>query len=181
MKYTWIVLAGVLMLGIFGIMQYVGLSNQEVQLASQFKAQQEKNKAEFDNTWKIIQQVAEVSDEYKESFAKIYPAIMAGRYGNARGGSLMSWVTESNPTFDTSLYSKLINAIEEQRTLFTAEQAKLIDIKREHDVLVQTFPGSFFLTGRQLPDMIIVTSAKTDDAFKTGKDDDVKLFKKDSK
>jgi hypothetical protein len=180
MKYALIAVAAFVMFGLLGVIQYVGLSNQEVQLASQFKAQQTKNTAVFDNTWKIISEVAEVSDQYKDAFKEIYPALMQGRYGNQKDGSLMKWVTESNPNFDTSLYSKLVNAIEEQRTLFTAEQEKLIDIKREHDVLVQTFPGSIFLSGRQLPDMVIVTSTKTAEAFKSGKDDDTQLFHKTS-
>jgi len=180
MKATMIVL-GVLLGsvivvgGIIGLM-YVSYSNSEVRLRNQVTAQQKSNEAVFDNTWKIISQQAQIADQYKEAFKKIYPDLMAGRYGNARGGALMSFITESNPTFDVKLYEKVANSVEAQRTVFTNEQRKLIDIKREHDNVRTTFPGSFFVGSRAEVQIVIVTSSKTDAAFKAGKDDDTVLF-----
>ncbi len=175
---AWIIAGILLFVGGMGLMEYISLSNQQIQLVQSIKAQQKANEADFDNTWKTISQVAGVTEEYKNTFAKVYPEIMAGRYGNQRGGALMSWVTESNPTFDTSLYSKLINVIEGQRATFTSSQKRLIDLKREHDALVSTFPGSLFLAGRTAPEIVVVTSEKTDKAFKTHQDNDVQLFGK---
>jgi hypothetical protein len=163
---------------LFGAVMSMNYSNSEISIRKQVDAQQEKLHVVFDTTWKIIQQKAEVADQYKEAFAKIYPEIMAGRYGNSRGGALMSWVTEANPNFDTSLYKDLSNAIEGQRTNFMNEQARLIDMKREHDTLCEMFPGSIFLRKRDDIKIDIVTSAKTEDTFKTGQDNDTEVFKK---
>lgn len=174
-------------LGLFGVLtvlvlvvggMFFSISNQEVGLRNQVKAQQENLKVVFDTTWKIIQQQAEVADEYKDAFAKIYPSLMSGRYGNKRGGALLSFVKESNPEFNIKLYEKLANSIEAQRITFAGEQKKLIDLKREHDTLRQTFPAKFFVGSRPEIPIEIVTSDKTDAAFQTGKENDVKLFGK---
>jgi len=154
---------------------YFSYSNQEVSLRQQIGAQQTAITAVFDNTWKIINQKAQVADKYKKAFAKIYPKLMEGRYGNQRGGALMSWITEQNPTFDTSLYTSLSNAIEGQRTIFTDAQKTLIDLKREHDTLRKTYPAKWFVGSRPEVLIVVVTSTKTEGVFKTGKDDDVQL------
>lgn len=178
MVKLYVSLVAVALFVIFGAVSFMNYSNDEILIRKQVEAQQEKLHVVFDATWKIIQQKADVADAYKDSFAKIYPAIMAGRYGNARGGALMSWVTESNPNFDVSLYKDLSNAIEGQRTNFANEQSRLVDMKREHDTLCEVFPGSLFLKSRDNIKIDIVTSDKTEDSFKTGKDNDVSLFKK---
>ena len=138
-----------LLVGVVGLLSsflvfsgmYASYTNGEVRLRNQLAAQQEANKAVFDNTWKILQQQAGVTNEYKESFKEIYPKLMEGRY--AEGGQMMKWVQEANPQFDTSLYKTLMNSIEAQRTNFTREQRKLIDLKREHDNLLQTIPSNY--------------------------------------
>lgn len=175
------VIAGVAVLLVLVVVIYfamsVSYSNGEIRLRKQVVAQQKSNEAVFDNTWKIIQQQAGIATEYKDAFRQIYPELMQGRYGNARGGALMSWIQEHNPQFDPRLYEKVANSVEVQRTIFTNEQRKLIDLQREHATMLETFPGSWFLAGRQSVEIKIVTSAKTETAFATGKDDDVDLFK----
>lgn len=163
-----------------GVGVSISVSNQEVSLRNQVKAQQENLKVVFDATWKVIQQQAEVADQYKDAFAKIYPALMEGRYGDSKKErkTLLSFITESNPNFDVKLYEKVSTSIEAQRINFANEQKKLLDLKREHDTLRQTFPGSLILSGRPEIELHLVTSTKTDEAFSAGKDDDVKLFKK---
>lgn len=179
MNKVYIGLVAVALFIVFVAVSYMNYSNQEITIRKQVDAQQKNVQVVFDATWKIIQQKAEVSDQYKEAFAKIYPEIMAGRYGNARGGALMSWITEANPNFDVSLYKDLSNAIEGQRTNFANEQKRLLDMKKEHDTLCELFPGSLFLKSRTDIKIEIVTSAKTDESFKTGQDNDVTLFKKE--
>lgn len=176
---AWVVPVAVVLLlvAVFGLM-YASASNREVSVRQKIEAQQKNLEVVFDNTWKVIQQTAEVADQYKEAFAKIYPELMQGRYGNARGGALLSFITESNPTFDTKMYEKVANAIESQRNTFTAAQSALIDYKREHDTLLKTIPSSWFVGSRPEVEIRLVTSARTDAAFSTGKDDDVQVFKK---
>lgn len=156
------------------VMAYFNFSNTEIRLRNKIEASQKVNETVFDTTWKIISQQAQVADKYKESFKDIFVGIMDARYSKG-DGSLMKWITETNPQFDPSLYTKLANSIEVQRTTFQNEQAKLLDLKREHDDLIGTFPGSVFLMNRSRITVQIVTSTKTDKAFSSGKDDDIEL------
>lgn len=169
-------LAAVTVLVVF--LMYLSCSNGEIRLRNQVTAQQKANETSFDTCWKIISQQAQVSEQYKDAFKEIYPALMEGRYGDARGGALMSWITESNPTFDTKLFEKVSNSIEEQRTVFKRDQHKLIDIKREHDNALTTAPSSWFIGGRQPVQIAIITSARTTESFKSGAEEDVAVFQK---
>lgn len=159
-------------------LMYMSYNNTEVSLRNQATAQQKNLENVYDRTWKIISQQAQIADQYKDAFAKIYPDLMAGRYGGEKGGALMKFITESNPNFDTSLYNKVANSVEVQRTEFSHEQTQLLDIQREHNDIRTKVPSSFFVGSRSALEVKLVTSAKTDSAFATGKDDDVELFKK---
>ena len=82
----------------------VSATNGEIELKTQVEAQQKKCETYFDKMWKILKEKAGVTDQYKKAFEDIYPALIAGRYSGQSDGSLMKWVTESNPTFDASMY-----------------------------------------------------------------------------
>lgn len=149
----------------------IGVSNKEKKLYLAGKAAQQNSEVVFDNTWKVIQGQAGVADKYKDSFKEIYIGIMNARYEKG-DGTLMKWIQESNPTFDASLFAKVMNTIEGSREAFTMEQKKLIDIDREHKLYRATFPNSLIVGGRPDLDIKLVTSAKTKAAFSSGEDND---------
>lgn len=177
MKFTsvFVGLLIVVILVVIVVSMGVSYSNAEIRLRNQISAQQNNMKVVFDNTWKVIKQEAKVTDKYKDAFAEIYPKLMDERYGNEGQGQLFSFIHESNPNFDASLYKKLMKTIEVQRTKFTYEQTKLIDFGREHENLLKTFPSSVFVGNREPIKLNIVTSTKTEEIFKDGIDDDVTL------
>jgi hypothetical protein len=160
-------------LGFFGM--YVTYHNKDAELRNLIETKQRDNTNVFDATWKIIKQQANVAEEYKDSFKEIYPELIAGRYSND-GGTMMKWIQEHNPEFDSSLYKQLMVSIESQRLLFMENQTRLLDFKREHDNLRTRIPSSFFVSNIPI-EVMIVTSSQTDQVFQTGKDDDVSLFK----
>jgi hypothetical protein len=133
----------------------------------------------YDKVWKILQQSAGVLDKYSADFKDIYTNIMSGRYASdGKNTPMMKWIQESNPNFSSEMYKSLMDKIEAQRSEFAMVQKRLIDIKREDDNLIQQFPGSLFLSGRKPIEINIVTSTKTENTFKTGKEDDIDLFGK---
>ena len=174
------------LLAIFGIslvsiglivgMMYVSASNKEIGLSTQIEAQQKVCEAFYDKLWKIISQKAQVAEQYKESFGKIYSDLISGRYAKDGGGSLMKWIQESNPTFDVSLYKDLSASIEAERSGFFMEQKKLIDLDREHKVLRKTWPNSMFIGSRPDAKFTIITSDQTEAVYKTGKENNVDVF-----
>lgn len=157
---------------------WVSANNNEISLRNQIEAQKQTCQAFYDKLWKVISQKAQVAEQYKTAFKEIYPELIAGRYGDEKGGTLMKWITESNPNFDVSLYKDLSASIEAERAGFFMEQKKLIDLDREHKNLRQKFPSSIFVGSRPDVEYTIITSDKTEEVYKTGKENDVELFKK---
>ena len=155
---------------------YFSYNNNEVRLRTQAEAQRGKVEGVHDKMWKIIQQKAQVSNEYKDAFAEIYPDIIAGRYSGNGDGSLMKWVTEQNPNFDTSLYADLMQSIEVYRSEFSKSQEKMLDIIREHSTLCNTYPGKWFISNKTEIEYTIVSSTKSKMVMDTGIDDDINLF-----
>jgi hypothetical protein len=150
-------------------------------LRNKVVAQEQVRAGYFDKMWKIINQKAQVADQYKDAFREIYPSLIEGRYGNEQGGMLMKWITEHNPQFDVSLYKDLMHSIEAERTGFFLEQKKLTDLAREHQDVRTTFPSKIFVGHRSAIVVTIITSDVTDKVISSGKENDIELFKKDTK
>jgi hypothetical protein len=161
--------------GIFFVMK-VSAENSEVRLRKQVEAQVKANETSFDTCWKIVQSQAGVAEKHKEAFKDIYQGLMAGRHYE-KGGTFMKWITESNPNFDGKLYEKLMNSIEAQRMRFMRDQQKLVDLKREHDTMLEVWPSSMFVGDRDPVEITVVTSSKTEATFETGKEDNIDVFK----
>ncbi len=153
----------------------ISVSNNEVRLRNAAAAQEKANEAVYDNVWKTIAQQANVKDDYKNDFKEVWAEIVKGQSEGARKGALSVFVNRHNPNFDSGLYKKLMTTIEGSRKEFTNNQKKLIDIKREHDNVRTTFPGNLICGSRPELQIKIVTSGRTNDAFDSGRDDDVNL------
>ena len=173
--------AVLLVFGMIGCTYTIGVRNDDAKLRNTIKAKQEDNKNEFDNMWKKIAQVAEVTDEAKTALQQIF--IEHAKARTTGGGGLMKWVQESVPDVkpDSLPYKNLMNIITGSRDRWTMRQKELLDFKREHDNLIDTVPSGWVLAmmGRSDKiDVIIITSSRTEKTFETGKDDDVNVFKK---
>ena len=155
---------------------YFGYNNKEIALRAKAEAQVGKIEGVHDKMWKVIQQKAQVTTEYKDAFAKIYPEIISGRYSGDGDGSLMKWVTESNPNFDTSLYTDLMQSIEILRSEFQRNQETMLDLVREHKTLCTTYPGRWFISNTMEIEYTVISSTKSKVVMETGIDDDVKMF-----
>jgi hypothetical protein len=155
---------------------YFSYNNKEITIRTRAEAQRGKIEGVHDKMWKVIQQKAQVSNEYKNAFTEIYPAIMEGRYSGNGDGSLMKWVTEHNPNFDTSLYKDLMQSIEVLRSEFQRSQETMLDLIREHNTLCTTYPGRWFISNTTPIEYTVVSSTKSKVVMDTGIDDDIKVF-----
>lgn len=174
---TICVVAFMLLIGLITFSMSVSYKNDEVRYVNQFKAEEQVIEAVYDNMWKSIQQIAEVSDEYKTSFKDIYVEIIDKRYSKDNG-MLMKWITESNPNFDTKLYEKLATVIEVERRRFLNAQTKIIDIQRQHNNMLDVIPSKWFLSSCQRLEYEVISSSKTKQVMQTRMDDDIDVFKR---
>jgi len=164
-------------LGIICAIVGISASNKEIKLRSKITAQKEVCEAYYDKMWKVVSQKAQVAEKYEETFKDIYPKLIDGRYGDEKGGTLMKWIQESNPDFDTKLYSDLNLSIQAERAGFVAEEEMLIDLNNQHRIIRQTFPSSLFIGSRPDIEIIIVSSDDTKKVMTTGKENDIDVFK----
>lgn len=89
----------------------------------------------------------------------------------------MKWIQESNPQFDVSLYKDLMNSIEVERTVFSNEQKKMLDIIREHNNLIKTVPGRWLVINDKEIEYTVISSTRSKAVMENGTDDDIDLFK----
>ena len=169
-----IIVAAVAILLVLLIMFFT-YNNKEIYLRKEADAQRKKIESTHDKMWKVIKQKAEVSDKYRETFARVYPEIIAGRY--SEGSSAMKWIQEANPNFDTSLYNDLMQAIEIQRTHLHNAQTRMLDVIRERASLIESYPSRWFITNKSEIEYEVISSTKTHNVVETRVDDDVDVFK----
>jgi hypothetical protein len=163
----------VLMLGVGAASFY----NKEVGLRNNITAKQSDNHNQMDAMWKIIDQNAQVAQEDRNSLTKLFNDYAAGRSNDK---AVFNWVKEAVPNVavNSDNFKVLMNTITSQRDGFKFRQTELLDLGRAHDDLIMKFPNNIYahIFGCKHIDLVIVTSDKTEDAFKTGKDNDTKLF-----
>ena len=157
----------------------VSTYNTQASLKNTYEMKVEANKTDFDNMFKKIQQSVQVSDAQKEAFKEIYTGWASARTSEGQG-RVMTWIKEVAPNVDVKIYTQVLNIITGSRDSWTTRQKELVDIAREHNQNLVTFPKNLLLGafGFKKIDPQIVTSTRTDNAFKSGKDDEVDLFKK---
>ena len=180
-KILWITVGTVVVLGLitWGVLFLVdmGYHNSEVDLRTQAEAQQEANKTVKDKVWRVLKQKAQIPEKYAEDWNKNYATVMGARYqGETKGAPVFKWIQEHNPSYTVELYKSIMDDILPLQNEFTLVQQKLIDVKREHMRLLRRQPSSWFLKGTDTLKIVIVLSTSTNEAFRTGVDDDVQLF-----
>jgi hypothetical protein len=159
-------------------------SNREVSIRNQIEAKQADNKNVYDSVWKEISQVAQVTDAQKEVILQLiigYAKARAEATSSKSGtGSMVdvdvNRVQEIVPTMDVSAFKQLMNVISAGRAKFERVQREILDLSRAHNDCLTLFPSSLVCGSRPKIKIELVTSTRTDNAFATGKDDDVNVF-----
>jgi hypothetical protein len=158
----------------------IGFSNSEVDLRNRYKQKGDERTAFYDKMWKTFSQKGQIALKNDSSFTRNINAIMEGRKDAPQ--LFMKWVTETNPNANynevSELYKDLSRAVESQRDGFFMQEKMMQGIVLEHSNLIEKFPGSFYnlFFKRSKLEYKPITSDRTDDVIKTGKDNDVKLF-----
>lgn len=157
------------------VAMYFAYNNREVALRKEADAQRGKIESVYDTMWKTLKQEAGVTDQYRQTFEKIYPELIAGRY-SGNNNELFRMIQEQNPNFDTRLYDKLMQSIEVQRALFASSQQRMLDIIRERETLLEQMPSKWFISDRSKIEYEVITSDVTAEAVRTRRENDIELF-----
>ena len=183
MNMKWLVPLGalgvMLMIGVVLLFGVLGMYNTQATLKNTYEMKVKDNQSEFDNMWKKIQQVVQIPEAQKEAFKEIFVSYAEARTSES-SGKLMTWLQESVPNVNLDSYNNVMNIVVASRDGWTMRQKELVDYARVYNQNLVTQPKGFILGFFRFEriDPQIVTSTRTDEAFRTGKDEDVDLFKK---
>jgi len=181
------VLIGFVVLIIIGGVGLVGTAvntyNTCVTMEENLEAQYQNNQSSYDNYYKKVVESAGVTDKYADDFKKMYDSVMQGRYGKDGSKAMFQMITEQNPQVDASLYKQIQQIIESGRNSFHADQQSLLDKKRVYNTYLKklvsgTFAKFMGFPKKNLDEIGIVTSDRTDSAFKTKKDNPIRIHNK---
>ncbi|MEE1099637.1 MAG: hypothetical protein UHY58_06915 [Alistipes sp.] len=170
---VYIAIFGTLLLML--VSMYFYYNNREVSLRKEADAQRGKIESVYDTMWKVLKQDAGVTEQYRKTFEKIYPELIAGRY-SGEGKELIKMIQESNPAFDTKLYDKLMQAIEVQRANFASSQQRMLDIIRERETLLESMPSCWFVRNKSKIEYTVISSEVTQGVIATRREDNIELF-----
>jgi hypothetical protein len=174
-----VALVGIVLIGIITLTWGISSYNGAASLKNTYEMKVKDNSSEFDNMWKKISQVCQIADSKKEAFRDIFNSYATARTPNG-AGQVMFWVKENAPALDLKVYDNAQNIIVASRDGWTMRQKEMVDIAREYNQRLVTFPQNLFLSmfGFQKIDPKVITSSRTEKAFESGKDDDVSLTPK---
>jgi hypothetical protein len=160
--------------------QFFSFSNSENRLRNKFNAEMKNRTAFYDKMYKTISQKSQIAVRNDSSFKDNIHMIMDARKDGEQ--VFFKWIQESNPNANFSevsvLYKDLSRAVEAERQAFFIREETLSDIVNQHDNLLTVYPGAFYniFLGRSSLDYKPISSDRTEDVMKTGKDNDTKLF-----
>ncbi|MBN3376237.1 hypothetical protein CF087_20590 [Clostridium botulinum] len=168
------------LLSIFAMFLFVGGTilnhrNHMVALEERVNAQYSDNKSSYDNMWKKFKEATQITDIQAEKMKDVYKDIITGRYNDTK--LLFKAVKEDNPKLDQSTFTNLQNEIMSSRNAFNNNQKQMSDIIREYNTYVRKNFITATLLNYKTKDTkdFITTSEKTEKAFDTKKDDEIKL------
>ena len=165
--------------GLIFVTQLISFSNNEIELRNLFKQKTDERTAFYDKMWKTISQKTKIAVKNDESFKQNINLIMAGRQDSEN--VIFKWIKEVNPNANfgevSGLYKDLSRTIEGEREGFFNQEKVMQDVVMQHNNLIQKFPGSFYnmFFNRMTLEYKPITSDRTDEVIKTGKDNNVDL------
>lgn len=169
-------------IGIVALLMFmtsVGAYNGAAKLRNTYNMKVKSNSAEFDNLWKKLKQAASVPAEKKDALREIFEGYADKRSSDSKD-QVMTWIKESVPNVDLTIYDKLMNIITGSRDTWTMKQTELVSIAEQYNAKLAVFPGNFFLPmmGFEPIEPKVITSDRTEEVFAESKDNDTDLFKK---
>lgn len=188
--------AGLLLLGL--IVSITSWYSEGVSLHNATIAQYSENQNKYDAFWKSVRETAQIPAKYKEDFKDLVVSETSAKYGKDGSSAMLQFFKERDLKLPSDMYTNLQRTIVAGRNDFKRGQKMLLDKQRKaanhRDAAFGVFAGIFCepfktVAGKNAPpedldgdgrltifDYNIVTSKTTQEAFKTGEAEPLKVF-----
>lgn len=122
-----------------------------------------------------VQEAAKVPAKYQERLEQTLTSVMTARMGEGGMDADWAWLQEAGVPYDASMDRQLSQIIEAGRTEFQNKQTMFLDKKRAYSTALGSPWQGFWLSVAGYPKMDldeydVVTSAHSDESFRTGQD-----------
>jgi hypothetical protein len=174
---TAIVVGGI---AVIGATSYVSAYNTGNRLENVIAATFEDNKnvlAQYSNR---IAEAAQIPAMQRDDLTAVVTAALDARYGEEGSQAMFQFIQEQNPNIDSAVYVELQRIISGGREDFRIAQTRLIDQKRVYETALGSFWGGTWMRVAGYPkvdldEYVIVTNARTEDAFDSGQEEAIEL------
>ncbi len=186
MKLSPIAIVLLVIVGFFAVCgigffsSYVSMHNYGNATEAQLDSQYQNSQNLYATYTNKVLEISQLPAMYRDDLIKVVTASMQGRYGKEGSKATWQFLTEHNPTLDSTLYNKIANVIDAGRTEFANSQTLILDTRRSYKTELGSFWNGFMLRLAGYPKVDLskydpVINDKTEQAFKTKKDEPVQL------
>lgn len=174
------VLAIIGFLGDYLATELITFNNTEIELNSSFNAQKQERIAFIDKAWKQISQNSQIAIKNDSSFANLVNIVMSGQPKSLNGMFTAFKLIDPSANYEqvSSFYTSLINIVNQNREGILSQEKAMQAINREHENLLNKWPGSFYNSffKRKHFDYVPILSDVILTIQKENKDNNVKVF-----
>lgn len=128
-----------------------------------------------------LMEVSQVPKMMKDDLKEVVRATMEGRYGDDGSNAMFQWIKEQNPSVDSSLYTKIQQLVEANRTDFMVSQKTRLDKIQQYESMLADPFDEMILSFLGYPRIDLeeyknlATTQKSKDVIETGVDEVIDL------
>lgn len=178
-----VLLVGIVLIGAVVVGTYTSAHDSAVQAETTINKLNKDSENVLSTVTLTIQETAGVTQMYAGDLKDTLKATFEGRYGPNGSQAAMQWIKEQNPTLDSKLYLKIQDVIEGGRKEFQIAQSRKLEACGTYENMRGYLWRGMLLSFAGFPkaDIVkscqVVSDAKTQLAFDTGKQEVIKFGK----
>lgn len=149
---------------------YFSYNRAEVRARNACQAQLGNIENVLDNMWKNFQEIGGIADRERETATTMFREYAEARTAEGQG-RMMAWITEQIPNASPAIYQDLQARLTAGRGEYRESQTYMLELVRAHTNVVQDPFSSMFIRNSEPFAFNVISSASTEEAVKTGRDE----------